>query len=265
MSTWTEHGDGVFARRYRSLDLNIGAIVCSDGVLVVDTRADRTQARRLAEDLREVSRLPVRWVANTHHHWDHTFGNCEFTDAAIWGHERCAATLVEHGEAMRERVKQLAPDHADEFDRVDIVPPAHTFPREVTVSFGGRTIEMRHLGAGHTDNDIIVRVPDADVVFAGDLIEQGAPPSFGDSFPLDWPDTVGSLLTMVGAVAIPGHGAPVDAAFVATQQAELAEVADLARDRHAAGMSPGEAAAAGGPYPEAVLAEAFARAWRQLA
>lgn len=264
MQEWTEHGDGVFSRRYRSLDLNIGAVVCADGVVLIDTRADRVQARRLADDVGDISRLPIRWVINTHHHWDHTFGNCEFPEAAIWGHTRCAQALIEHGEAMRSRVKELAPDHADEFDRVEIVPPAHTFPEEVTVSFGGRTIEMRHLGRGHTDNDIVVRVLDADVVFAGDLIEQGSPPAFGDSFPLEWPDTVGSLLSMVGAVAVPGHGAAVDAAFVAGQQAELADVAERARRRHAEGMTPEQAAAEGGPFPETSLAEAFARAWQQM-
>jgi glyoxylase-like metal-dependent hydrolase (beta-lactamase superfamily II) len=264
MQAWNEHGDGVFSRRYRSLDLNIGAIVCSDGVVIIDTRADRVQARRLADDIGDISRLPVRWVVNTHHHWDHTFGNCEFADAAIWGHTRCAQALIEHGETMRSRVKELAPDHADEFDRVEIVPPTHTFPEEVTVSFGGRTIEMRHLGRGHTDNDIVVRVLDADVVFAGDLVEEGAPPAFGDSFPLEWPDTASSLLSMVGSVVVPGHGASVDAAFVAGQQAELAAVADLARRRHADGMTPEQAAAEGGPFPEASLTEAFARAWQQM-
>jgi glyoxylase-like metal-dependent hydrolase (beta-lactamase superfamily II) len=265
MDTWSEHGDGVFSRRYRSLDLNVGAVVCADGVLVVDTRATPTQARQLRDDLRRITRLPVRWVVNTHHHWDHTFGNAEFSGAGVWGHERCAHTLAHHGEAMRERVKARAPDLAEDFDAVDIVPPQHTFATEVTVSFGGRTVEMRHLGRGHTDNDIVISVPGTDVVFAGDLVEEGAPPAFGDAYPLEWPSANRALLDLVGGVVIPGHGAVVDAAYVASQGEELTAVADLARRRHADGMTPDAAAAAGGPYPEQTLTEAFSRAWRHLA
>jgi glyoxylase-like metal-dependent hydrolase (beta-lactamase superfamily II) len=265
METWSEHGDGVFSRRYRSLDLNIGAVVCADGVLIIDTRATPSQARRLHDDLREITRLPVRWVANTHHHWDHTFGNAEFSGASVWGHERCAHALVHHGETMRERVKARAPQLAHEFDAVDIVPPQHTFATEVTVTFGGRTIEMRHLGRGHTDNDIVIVLPDTGVVFAGDLVEEGAPPAFGDAYPLEWPAANRALLGLAGGVVVPGHGAAVDAAFVASQGAELAAVAELARERHGNGMTPDAAAAAGGPYPEQTLAEAFARAWSHLA
>ena len=95
---WIEHGDGVFSKRYESLDLNVGAVVCGDGVLVVDTRAHHGQARDLLADLRRITPHPVRWVVNTHHHWDHTFGNAVLLPAAIWGHERCALALRLRGE-----------------------------------------------------------------------------------------------------------------------------------------------------------------------
>jgi len=94
---WTEVETGVFVRRHRSLDLNVGAVVCGDGVLVIDTRATHVQAAEMVESLRPIPRLPVRWVINTHHHWDHTFGNQVFPDAAIWGHERCAEAMRLYG------------------------------------------------------------------------------------------------------------------------------------------------------------------------
>lgn len=262
--TWIEHGDGVFSKRYQSLDLNIGAVECGDGLLVIDTRAHHAQARELIADLARLSSLPVRWVVNTHHHWDHTFGNGEFPDADIWGHELCARNLADHGHAMRERVKEMAPGQASAFDEVLIVPPRFTVGDAATVSFGSRTVELRHLGLGHTDNDLIIRIPDADVVFAGDLVENGAPPAFGDAFPLEWPSTVAALADLVTGPVVPGHGAPADRSFVVAQQADLQAVADLARERHAAGMSADTAAAAGGPFPETTLREAFARAWLQL-
>ena len=187
-----------------------------------------------------------------------------FAAADIWGHARCAEVLRTGGEAMRALVKEMAPDNAEMFDEVVITPPQFTFTSEVTVSFGGRQLEMRHLGRGHTDNDIVIAVPDADVVFAGDLVEQGAPPAYNDAFPLEWPDTDDALLALAGGVVIPGHGAAVDAGFVATQHEEIAEVARLARERRDQGMTPAAAAQQGGPYPEAVMAIAFGRAWEQL-
>lgn len=255
---------GVFVRRHRSLDLNVGAVVCDGGVLVIDTRASPAQALDLRDSLRVITRLPVRWVINTHHHWDHTFGNQTFAGTEIWGHERCSGALRDHGETMRAEVKRLAPDHAAEFDAVVITPPDHTFATDATVSFGDRTVEMRHLGRGHTDNDIVIHLPDTGIVFAGDLVEQGAPPSFGDSFPLDWPATVERLQAMSGPAVVPGHGAVVDASFVAAQLDELQIVARLARERHAEGMDPAVAAALSGPYTPEVLASAFVRAWQQL-
>jgi len=260
---WVEVGDRVFVRRHQSLDLNIGAVVSPGGILLIDTRASHRQARELQRSL-DRFRLPVRWVVNTHHHWDHTFGNAVFGDSNIWGHERCALALREHGEQMRRSVLERAPDHADEFGEVVITPPSFTFATEAMVSFGGREVTVRHLGRGHTDNDAAVFVDDAGVVFAGDLVEEGAPPSFSDAFPLEWPDTAAALAAISGGVVVPGHGAVVDAAFINTQEEELAEVARLAREGYVGGMTPAAAAARGGPYPESVLETAFSRAWPQL-
>ncbi len=261
---WTEIGTGVFVRRHQSLDLNVGAVVCGDGVLVIDTRANHVQAAEMVESLRQVSRLPVRWVINTHHHWDHTFGNQIFPDAAIWGHERCVTAMNLRGEAMRAQVKALAPDQAATLDAVVITPPAFTFATTATVTFDGTAVEMRYLGRGHTDNDIAISLPERNVLFAGDLIEEGAPPSFNDSFPLEWPDTVETLLPLAGGAVVPGHGATVDNGFVARQLDELQIVARLARERFADGMTPEVAAAMSGPYSEEVLTSAFVRAWKQL-
>jgi glyoxylase-like metal-dependent hydrolase (beta-lactamase superfamily II) len=261
---WIEVGTGVFVRRHRSLDLNIGAVICDGGVLVIDTRASPVQAAEMVESLRAITRLPVRWVINTHHHWDHTFGNQVFPDAAIWGHERCAEAMRLHGETMRARVKELAPNLAADLDAVVITPPAFTFAAEATVTFAGTAIEMRYLGRGHTDNDIVISLPDRNVLFAGDLIEEGAPPSFNDSFPLDWPDTVAVLLPLAGGVVVPGHGATVDHGFITAQLDELQIIARLARERFADGITPEAAAEMSGPYTPEVLASAFTRAWGQL-
>src|SRR5688500_5702530 len=92
---------------------------------------------------------------------------------------------------------------------------------------GGREVVLRFLGRGHTDHDLVIEVETPDdrtVVFAGDLVEEGAPPAFEDSFPAEWPATLGRLHAMARGPVVPGHGAVVDAAFVGAQREELLAV-----------------------------------------
>jgi glyoxylase-like metal-dependent hydrolase (beta-lactamase superfamily II) len=96
------------------------------------------------------------------------------------------------------------------------------------------------------------------VVFAGDLVEHGAPPDFGDAFPLAWPATVDALLSLGAATVVPGHGGPVGEAFVRGQRDELSAVAALCR-RHLAG-EPAEALLGASPYPAGPTRTALARA-----
>jgi glyoxylase-like metal-dependent hydrolase (beta-lactamase superfamily II) len=127
---------------------------------------------------------------------------------------------------------------------------------ELTV--GGRPVVLAHFGRGHTDNDLVVHVPDAGVVFAGDLVEEGAPPSFGDAFPLAWPATVDGILGLRPDVVSPGHGDPVDTAFVRAQRAELAVVAEVGTDV-VAGRCGRRDALLRSPYPAGVLDTAIGR------
>jgi glyoxylase-like metal-dependent hydrolase (beta-lactamase superfamily II) len=100
------------------------------------------------------------------------------------------------------------------------------------VDLGRRIVEILQFGRGHTDHDLVLRVPDADVVFAGDLVENGASPAFECSFPASWPTALAGVLELTSpdTVVVPGHGDPVDAAFVATQRADIAAVVELARE-----------------------------------
>lgn len=223
-----ELADGVFRRRYESLDLNVGVVVGEDGVLVVDTRACEREAVEVREELRTLTAKPVRWVVNTHWHWDHAFGNAVFEDSEIWGHDLCKVALETRGEEMKTAARWWLPESQhDEIDQVRIVPPTKTFFDRATVAIG-RSVELAHHGPGHTDNDIVVTVPESDVAFFGDLIEQGAPPNFGDSFPTDWPLTMRIASRSLPAVIVPGHGDVVDPGFVENQIQELVAVAELA-------------------------------------
>jgi glyoxylase-like metal-dependent hydrolase (beta-lactamase superfamily II) len=152
------------------------------------------------------------------------------------------------GVRRRQLVAQL-PDLADDLREVVVDPPDRTFDEQVFVDVGDRQVELRYLGRGHTDHDAIVLVPGSGVIFAGDLLENGAVPSFGDSYPLDWPATVDRLVPLVERIAVPGHGDPGGAEWVAEQAAALHAVADLGR-RIATSQIGLEEALASNPYPD---------------
>jgi glyoxylase-like metal-dependent hydrolase (beta-lactamase superfamily II) len=265
---WREIGDRVFVRRYEFFDQTIGAVIGQAGVVVIDTRSLLSQADELRADLRALTDAPLAAVVNTHHHYDHTFGNLRFVPAPIWGHRRCAEILRDEGEAHRERVMAEMPMLADEVREIEVVPPTVTFEDETTLDLGDRQLALRHLGRGHTDNDAIVIVRAAadghDVVFAGDLFENGAPPSFGDAYPVAWAATATRLLALIDGPVSPGHGEPADRAFAERQAGELAEVARLCTASLAGEISADEVLRRS-PYPAVTTRHALRRARAEAA
>jgi glyoxylase-like metal-dependent hydrolase (beta-lactamase superfamily II) len=230
--TWTEIGDRVFVRRYAFYDQNIGIVLGNGEALVIDTRSTHVQAREILDDLRELTRLPVTIVVNTHGHFDHAFGNRVFRPATIWGHEACPPFMVRTGEVRRARIAADEPTIAADLLEVEIDPPDRVFAETATIEVGGRRVELRYLGRGHTDHDIVVSVPNANVVFAGDLIEGGAVPFFSDGFPLDWPETAYRLAELVRGTVVPGHGDHAGPGFATRQAEAFRTIAELGRRIH---------------------------------
>ena len=261
MSVFDELGDGVFRRRYESLDLNIGVVIGDDAVLLVDTRASHQQADVLREELRSLTSLPVGWVVNTHFHWDHTWGNARFSEAKLWGHKQCRQEMIVNGEHARSEVLGWMPaEHHDAVNEVAITPPTNTFAEQVSIDIG-REIQLSYHGLGHTNSDIVVAVLNADVLFAGDLLEEGAPPSFGDAFPLDWAPTLARI--ELPDVIVPGHGDLVDKDFVASQSADIAATAEIARRGYEV-ATPINELCDRGPFPPETMRSAITRAYAQL-
>lgn len=265
MASWTEVGDRVFVRRYAFYDQNIGVVLGDESVLLIDTRISHRQAAEIFDDLRSLTSLPVGVVVNTHGHSDHCFGNRRFRPAPIWGHERCVTMIERTGERQRSSLAGLMPDLAGELGEVVLDPPDRTFSEEAVVEIepGGRSVRLAFIGRGHTDNDIVVEVPDADVLFAGDLLENDATPYFGDGFPIDWPATAERLVERVTGVVVPGHGSVADRGFAVRQMTEFRTVAELARLVHD-GRLDIEAAILRTPYPADAAREPLERALAQL-
>jgi len=264
---WQEIADRVFTRRYPFLDQQIGVVLGGNDVLVVDTRASPAHARELANELRELTRDPVSIVVDTHWHWDHSFGNSIFRPAAVWGHVQAAERLRREGQATIAEVASWydteQPDVATAVRETEIDPPERTFEDRATIEVGDRVVELAYHGRAHTEGDITLVVPDANVLFAGDLLEAGAAPSFGDSFPLEWPATLENALPLATGVVVPGHGPIGDRAFVEGQLAAFRRLVELARSVNDGSLDLQTAMAEQlfqGPTPD----DAFERALAQL-
>lgn len=214
MVRWTEVADEVFQRRYQPLDVTVGVVRAADGLLVVDTRSSHREADEIRTDLAAFKR-PVLAVVNTHAHYDHCFGNHRVgpdsdLGAPIYGHERMPAHLATYEAPLLAGWIAEGREPATAWREVVITPPSHLVGAQATLDLGDRTVELLHLGRGHTDNDLVVHVPDAATWLVGDLLEESGPPMYGSgSFPLDWPGTVGALRHAATATAtlVPGHGA----------------------------------------------------------
>jgi glyoxylase-like metal-dependent hydrolase (beta-lactamase superfamily II) len=278
MADFTEIGDRVWVARYDWFDVNVTLVGGDRGLLVVDTHASELAAREVVADVRRLGAGEVIGIVNTHEHFDHTFGNAAFIEAYSrdqYGALPIHATdwAAEHTVSAGERIKGVYADsdddpHREEILETRIVPADHTFSSVGSVDLGDRAVELIHPGRGHTAGDLVVRVPDVDVLLAGDLVEQSAPPAYGgDCHPLDWPTSLDLVLQLLTekSVVVPGHGTVVDRAFVQDQRSDIGVVAETLRDLAGRGIPESEAlAAAEWPFPTDGLAHAVRRGFEQL-
>jgi len=258
---WREIAPGVLVRRHRVLDLNVTLVLGDERCLLVDTHSHAGYATVLIGAIRQVTSLPLT-VFNTHAHFDHCFGNGTFAteqpDLEIWAHYRCRDRLLHEGDAIRQEASRWLldaqqPEDAQAVLHVNVLAPNLVFDQDVMLDLGGRLVTMHHPGPGHTDHDAVLEVPDVGVTIVGDLVEEGAPPDFADSSPLEWPRTLRLLLPRLRSLVVPGHGDIVDPQYVHEQAMDLEQVADLARSippgasdldlvRHATRLRVGRAA-----------------------
>ena len=272
-AAFREVADRVWVARHAWFDVNVTLVGGGRGLLVVDTHGATGVARGVVEQVRRLGAGEVVGIVNTHWHFDHTFGNAAFREAygdvAIHAHETARDELERGGDEAKQRYRDDPDDPMrDDVLATEVVLPDHTFSSALALDLGDRIVELVHPGRGHTGGDLVVRVPDADVLLAGDLVEESAPPSFSsDSWPMDWPLSLDIVLglTTSASVVVPGHGAPVDRDFVEEQRNTIGVVAETIRDLATRGVPLGQAlAAAEWPYPAEGLGAAVRRGYEHL-
>ncbi|MEE9094711.1 MBL fold metallo-hydrolase [Pseudarthrobacter phenanthrenivorans] len=220
MSEWREVGADNYVLVTQGCRLNTGLIVGSKRAMVLDTGCGPRQGREILYAIREKTDLPLV-VVNTHAHYDHFFGNAVFAKSGVtefWAHQNCAAEIDKRGDLQRRHVGTIEPEmSAGEGEGVNlVVPNAIVKDQPVLVDLGGLTATLFYLGRGHTDGDLLVGTPTT--LFVGDLVEQGGRPSFEDSYPEEWADSLRhiSALRHRYEFLIPGHGQPCSDEYIKT-------------------------------------------------
>jgi cyclase len=219
---------------------NTGFLTGPQGVISIDSCATQGRTQAYLDAITAVTPAPVRAVVNTHHHGDHTFGNCLFPAAAIIAHENARTEAIAFG-PPRDLPFWDGPDWGD----LTLDPPFVTFADQVTVHAGDLRAQVRYVGtAAHTTNDSIVWLPERSVLFCGDLIFNGGTPFLLMGSVAGAIEVLENVVRPLGArTIVPGHGPvfessePIDATLD-----YLRFVTDVAaRGRHA-GLSPLDAA-----------------------
>jgi glyoxylase-like metal-dependent hydrolase (beta-lactamase superfamily II) len=202
-----ELATGVYARLHEGLT-NGGIIVGDEGVLLVDSLRVPSFARRLIEDVRKLTDKPIRYVIDTHSHWDHSWGNEEFPDSTIIGHANCRAEMLdlEAREWWMNRVVSSGESWSEEAKTVNVTPPNLTFDEKMSLYFAGRRIDLLYLGRAHTSGDVFIHLPDDRLLFTGDVAQDGGVPFMLDGYLEDWVGTDTRLTELDCERFMAGHG-----------------------------------------------------------
>jgi glyoxylase-like metal-dependent hydrolase (beta-lactamase superfamily II) len=193
---------------------NSGFVISDDGVLVIDSLGNAEAARQLLADIRKLTTIPIKYVVNTHHHFDHTAGNQVFVDAgAVVLAQKNVRTWI-----LAEKLRQKTRNDPPELKAIieGVVPPSVLYDGGAELYLGSRHIQLRSY-PGHTGGDSVVVIPDANVVFCGDLFWQKTFPNLVDATTSAWIETLSTLeKTQSKATLVPGHGDPGTVAEMAT-------------------------------------------------
>jgi len=188
-------------------DPNSGIIVGDDGVIVVDAQATPALAGQVIERVARITDKPIKYVVLSHYHAVRVLGASAYQAQEIVASEVCRAMIAERGKEDWDSEYGRFPRL---FRAAETIPgltwPSVTFRRHMTLYLGRRRVELLHIGRAHTAGDIVAFVPDANVVFSGDIVEYKSACYCGDAHFANWPTTLSRLDAFKADALVPGRG-----------------------------------------------------------
>jgi glyoxylase-like metal-dependent hydrolase (beta-lactamase superfamily II) len=204
--SFTEVGEGLYAFTAEG-DPNSGVIIGDDSVMIIEAQATPRLANKVIEKVREVTDKPISHVVLTHYHAVRVLGASAFgADQIIMG-ETARSMVVERGQEDWDSEFQRFPRLFEGHESIPgLTYPTTTFSEDMTVYLGNRQINLMHLGRAHTAGDIVIHVPDQNVMFTGDIVEYHSACYCGDGHYNEWGATLDNIAAFdVDAIA-PGRG-----------------------------------------------------------
>jgi cyclase len=256
---------------------NNPVIVGDRDVMVVDTGTSPAAARAMIDDLRKITDKPVRYVVDTHFHYDHTDGNQVYAGKAdVFAHEYVKYAIenldVLHREPFKTsqltnvpaRIETLtkqiaaetdvqrkatlqrqlaAAEHGwEELKEIRPTPPNKTYAKRLDLRVGEHDVQLLFLGRGHTGGDTVVYLPKERIVCTGDLMETGLA-YMGDAYFDEWVTTLEALKKLDFTIVLPGHGTPFgEKAHITAYQSYLTDLTKQIADLRQRGVPAEEAA-----------------------
>ena len=254
-----EVADGVYA--YLQPDgswgwSNAGLVADGDASLLVDTLFDLRLTAEMLDTMRGAvpAAEHIGTVVNTHANGDHCYGNQLVAGAAIVASRACAEEMPHTPPSVLAGMLDAAPklgamgDYitnifgAFEFHDIELTLPTQTFDGELTVKVGDREVQLIEVGPAHTRGDVLVHLPDAGVVFTGDILFIGGHPIMWAGPVANWIAALDRIVDMSASVIVPGHGPVTDRDGVLELRGYFAYLRDESKKRFDAGMTPLDAA-----------------------
>ena len=188
-------------------DPNSGIIVGDDSVMVIDAQATPSLARQVIQKVRSVTDKPISHLVLSHYHAVRVLGAAEYKASNIIMSSKARSMVVERGQE----------DWDSEFDRFprlfkghEEIPgltwPTTTFDKKMSLFLGKRRVDLYFLGRAHTAGDIVIHVPDSNVLFTGDIVEYKSACYCGDAHLQEWPKTLGKIAKFQAVSLVPGRG-----------------------------------------------------------
>jgi len=219
---------------------NAGLIV-GDDLLAIDALGPPVHAKAFIATAQKATGKKFGRLLNTHHHRDHTNGNCFFLPAEIVSHEYARQAVIDQGLPAHPYADR--PQWQEGMNELKLAPPSTTFSERMTYRYRDLVVEAIYNGPAHTWGDVMVYLPQHKILFAADIAFFYVTPSGQNGHITKWMEAIDRIMKMDVDVIVPGHGPLGTKKELAETRAYFETLVPEVQKKYKLGMTVGEAAA----------------------